>query len=395
MPQLASFSQCTGCQACVNACPRGAISMTNGEGGFLYPHIDEQLCVNCGLCEKACPIISEDLPRNFDKPKTYAFWSEIDRTVSSSGGAFSSFARLVLKKEGVVFGAVLDNDLSCHHVEIDSIDRLDLLRGSKYVQSSIGDTFRKAKFYLKKDRWVLFSGTPCQIAGLYSYLGSSYDKLLTLDIVCHGVPSNEFFRAYIKKLETKLNKGTINGFMFRDLSGWGYSPAALINNTFYPVYGVDSLYMEAFEKKAICRKSCYSCRFATFPRVGDCTIADFWGIGRHGKPFKHDVMKGVSLVLINNEKGTIAFDELDACFKEERNLEEALIENGNLNNPNTFYLKRDKLITAFLDKNKTLDSIEYEFHLVNRTLKGYIKRYSYKLGLFGLMKNLYNFYMRK
>ena len=184
MPTLASPETCTGCAACLNACTHSAITMTTDAEGFLTPNVDNSKCVECKLCEKACPVISPLQDKGFMNPRAYAVWSEPDRKVSSSGGAFSAFARYVLQQGGVVFGAAFDEELHCKHIEIQDIDGLAPLRGSKYVQSEIGDTFAQVRNHLRADRKVLFCGTPCQVAGLKNFLRKPYPNLLTLDLIC-------------------------------------------------------------------------------------------------------------------------------------------------------------------------------------------------------------------
>ena len=200
MIKLANQNTCTGCHACKNVCPKHAISMVEDSEGFLQPFIDTEICIECSLCQKTCPVISP-LRRNKMSQKVYAFINYTDREKSSSGGAFSFFARKILSQEGVVFGAYMDDNLQVRHVSIESLDELDRLRGSKYIQSKIGDTYAEAKKLLQSGRKVLFTGTPCQISGLYKYLGRRWeDSLITLDIVCHGVPNQKIFDTYLQKL---------------------------------------------------------------------------------------------------------------------------------------------------------------------------------------------------
>lgn len=391
MIELAPHNLCTGCTSCANTCPHHAITMQADGEGFLYPAIDRNLCVECGLCTKRCPILLPEQQKNESSPKAFALWSYPDRTVSSSGGAFSAFARSVIKKGGRVWGAAFVGKLKCRHVESDSLDGLAALRGSKYVQSDLGSVFSLIKEELQQGIQVLFCGTPCQVAGLQAYLHKGYDNLLTLDLACHGVPSDAILQAYIKKLSVK--KGiNIDKFEFRRLNGWGKAPAVEIRGKLCPIYGIDDLYMRAFDRSALFRLSCYSCPYARLPRLGDCTIADFWGIGRHGKPFKQNVLKGVSLVLANNKKGEKAVSQLENVFMEQRTLEEALIENHNITHPSLRHPQRNLIIHAFLNPNKTLDEIAVEFNLIDKSLKGQIKELASKWHVFDLVKSVYNKY---
>lgn len=189
MIQIADKHNCCGCSACANVCPKTCIAMSTDEEGFLYPVVDMSVCVGCGLCEKVCPFLTELRPK---KPKnTYAAINpnEEERLRSSSGGIFTLLAQETLKAGGVVFGAAFDGDWSVKHIGIENIKELPKLQGSKYVQSKIGNSYKKAKQLLDKDIPVLFSGTTCQIAGLLKYLRKEYEKLLTVDVICHGVPS--------------------------------------------------------------------------------------------------------------------------------------------------------------------------------------------------------------
>lgn len=393
MPILANKIDCTGCAACMNSCPRSAIRMEADGEGFLVPVINNDKCVECKMCEKSCPVITKLSNTNTSKPHAYAVWNIIDRRVSSSGGAFSSFARYVLKNGGVVFGAAFDTNLHCHHIKVTSLEGLDVLRGSKYIQSEIGLTYKEIKKLLKEEKYVLFCGTPCQVAGLYGFLRKDYEKLVTLDLACHGVPSDAIFQAYKSKVSTRFaGDGKVDGFEFRRRDGWGKSPSISLDGKIRPIYDVDALFMCAFDKSALFRKCCYHCSYANIHRIGDCSLADFWGLGRYGIPFKHNVTKGVSLVLANNAKGKNLMRHLDNTFLEERTLTEALIENHNLKSPSELNPYRDEIIKAFLDEGKTLEDIDAQFNLVDHTLKGRIKKYSSKLGLFDFVKGIYNYY---
>ncbi len=394
MPILASPETCTGCHACLNACTHSAITMTADAEGFLTPNINNNKCVECKLCEKVCPIINPMQDKGFTNPKAYAVWSEPDRRISSSGGAFSAFARYILAQNGVVFGAAFDKNLHCKHIEIQNIDDLAALRGSKYVQSEIGNVFIQVKNHLRANRKVLFCGTPCQIAGLKNFLRKPYPNLLTLDLICHGVPSDTVFHGYLQKISNRF-AFNIDGYEFRDRDGWSKTPSISVRGKRYHIYGIDALYMEAFNASAIFRKCCYQCSYSNIPRVGDCTLGDFWGIGRYGKPFKHDTMKGVSLVLTNTGKGETVIHQLKDCYIEERTLNEALIENHNLKKTSEPNHNRGNIIKDFLNPQMTLKAIDNRYRLVDHSIKATIKNIASRLGLFSLVKRIYNWYKIK
>lgn len=391
MIELASHALCTGCTSCANSCSHAAIRMQTDGEGFLYPVIDKEICVKCGLCMKRCPVVVPVESKNRKEPVAYAAWSYKDRIVSSSGGAFSAFARSVLKNKGIVWGAAFDAGLKCRHSEANTLDTLIKLRGSKYVQSDLGMSFSHIKKDLKQGREVLFCGTSCQIAGLYAYLQKDYANLLTLDLVCHGVPSNAIFQAYLSKLGQRIGTD-VDDFEFRNRDGWGKSSFAVVRGKYRALYGVDNLYMRAFDKAALLRPSCYSCPYTRLPRIGDCTLADFWGIGQHGKPFKHNVLKGVSLILVNNEKGEKAISRLEDVFMEQRILDEALKKNHNITHSSVVHPQREAVILAFLNPNKTLESIAKEFDLTDNSLKGKVKELASKYHVFDIIKSVYNIY---
>lgn len=395
MPQLANKEICTGCMACLNACAKGALTFVKDEEGFLQPSVNADLCVECGLCERSCPEMQKQFHQHNEDPEVYAGWNKIDRRISSSGGAFSSIARYVLSLGGVVFGATLDEKLICKHIEVDDIDGLKKLRGSKYIQSYIGMVYKEVKKHLLCDQYVLFTGTPCQVSGLKSYLGKDFEKLITIDLICHGVPSQEIFSSYIEKMQKRLGfaeKERVLNYEFRRRDGWCETPSVTTTmNKSFPLYGIDSLYMSAFDKAAIFRKSCYTCHYAQTARVGDFSIGDFWGLGHQGIPFKHDMTKGVSLLIVNSDKGRKVFESLgDDDIYEKRSLEEAAAGNHNLTKVSRRPDNRDIVIRAFLDNKKSLDYIEKEYKLIDRSFKKRLSRLSTQLGIYDLLKRIYN-----
>ncbi len=346
-----SKENCCGCTACFNICLSKAIIMQPDEDGFLYPLINNQLCVKCGLCQKVCAfqskIISQNRPLN-----TYAAVLNDKLTLknSSSGGAFVAIATYVLKKNGVVFGCAWNSQIQPEHICIENISDIKKLQGSKYVQSNLNSTFSEIKNYIRSGRQVLFTGTPCQIVGLLSYLGKNYDNLLTVDIICHGVPSPAFFKGYINFLEDKLNSKVID-FQFRDKSkGWGligkvtYQKKGKIREKLIPP--IVSYYYHYFLTGDIYRKSCYICPYASSNRTGDFTIGDYWGIEKaHPEVDNKD---GVSLILVNSKKGMGIIDKIDLKLIKS-NLNKARNQNGQLNHSTHKSDRRDEILKLFRD----------------------------------------------
>ena len=298
--------KCCGCYACVTACPKHCIQMQADAEGFSFPLVEENCCINCGVCESVCPIIHDWQPDNQHRTEACAIVNvdEKTRSSSSSGGAFSLIAEEVIRNDGVVFGAAFAEDFgSVHHVCIDNTNDLDMLRGSKYMQSEIGDTYELVERFLDAGREVLFSGTPCQIGGLLSYLKRPYDNLLTQDIVCHGVPSSLLWRKCKCEKEKEQN-AMIKQVCFRDKdTGWkGYSvKICFSNDVVYKRVYYEEPFMQAFLSDYCLRSSCYNCSFKTVERQSDITLADFWGIEEVVPEM--DDNKGTSLVLIHSEKG--------------------------------------------------------------------------------------------
>lgn len=401
MVQLANSLDCTGCSACANICSHNAITMVADEEGFLQPLINRELCVECGLCVKSCPIVSSKSEILSDKEKqtAYALISHEDRKVSSSGGAFSVFAKWILRQGGIVYGATIDKKLQVYHIGIQNVEELDKLRGSKYVQSKIGNTYNEAKGWLKKGRKVLFTGTPCQIAGLYSLLnGKRYEGLLyTLDLICHGVPSQKAFDSYLDKLKNNrpTSSGNIEAFRFRKFDSWDYRPAIKFANARWEILRyANNAYMNAFFDGLIFRESCYRCRFCSTNRVGTLTIADFWGIGKHGHRFKKDVACGVSLVIDNNDIMPQIKKELNQyAYIERRWMDEAIAEQSNLKHPMPRAEIRDKAVSCLIDSGISLEKYCQMLKLPYKktpksVLKESVKTLIYKLGLYNIYKTI-------
>ena len=312
MEKVLVENNCTGCHACAQTCPKKCISMQQDGEGFLYPKINENLCINCGLCKKICPVFN--CVKEGREPQTaYAAYA-LDETVrlkSSSGGVFTLLAENIIALGGAVFGAAFDEEQQLKHICVDTAEDLEKLRGSKYVQSEIGTSYVEAKKYLDSGRFVLFTGTPCQIAGLYAYIRKDYDNLYTQDIICHGVPSPLVWQKYVEYRETIAGAKT-QKIVFRDKTeSWKkYSLRFDFKNSKEYIHnqGKD-LYMKSFLKNLCLRPSCYECGFKG-PRQSDITLADFWGIWNIIPEMNDD--KGCSLVLVNSEKGQHLFTHVKA-----------------------------------------------------------------------------------
>ena len=349
---------CCACGACLNICPKQAISMQKDEYGFLYPQIDESKCIKCGLCLKTCAFQNSEL-KNIPI-KTYAAQSDnTDLKKSVSGGIFASIATNLLKEGGVVYGAAMEmeNDkLTVRHIAVENDADLIKLLGSKYVQSNTGKIYQDIKRKLDDNRLVLFSGTPCQVDGLNSYLGKTYDNLITIDIICHGVPNNQMFQDYIALLEEKY-KDKIIDFKFRDKTkGWGLTAKGYTAKGYTAKIPANvSSYYYMFLKSYIYRDSCYSCKYACKNRCGDMTIGDYWGIERaHPEVLKEneyglDYKNGISCLIVNTEQGIKVLEKyksglrlLDSAFEKVSN------ENGQLNHPSNLNTeKRLNLLSVY------------------------------------------------
>ena len=309
---------CCGCSACAQVCPKRCITMIEDKEGFLYPSVNLHNCVDCHLCEKVCPMLNQGKPHEPEEVYAAKSNDEKVRIDSSSGGIFTVLAEEILAEKGIIFGAKFNEKWEVVHDYTDTKEGIAAFRGSKYVQSSISDTYKKVESFLKQGRKVLFSGTPCQIRGLKLFLRKDYDNLLTVDFICHGVPSPKIWRIYLKEtIACKKEKATsshatlIKNISFRDKRlGWKKYSFSL---TYFTVGGdgerkllsfseplEKNIFLRGFMSNLFLRPSCHSCKCREFRSGSDITIADCWGLNKIYPDFDDD--KGYSLCIVKNKK---------------------------------------------------------------------------------------------
>lgn len=315
--------------ACQSACPHSAIQFIPDTEGFQRPVITPDLCIGCQLCLKVCPINN---PTRKNHPKrVFSGWNkdEAIRLSSSSGGAFYEIAKLIILQGGVVFGCTMNNKNEAEHTFVETLDDLKALQGSKYVQSFIGDSYTKAKEFLNTGRQVLFSGTPCQIAGLLNFLRKPYPNLVTIDIVCHGVPSPKIFNDYTHYIKEKYAIEEVKYVKFRGKKySWIFFNMEIgdSSNKRYIGKYYDDPYIRGFLRDFFLRPSCHSCQYTSIDRVGDITLADWWGYKPLNRNELNSLQKGVSLIMPSTDKGIEIISKCNFNLRE-RTIEEALQTN--------------------------------------------------------------------
>lgn len=348
MIKITDKQKCCGCEACVQACPKRCISMKRDAEGFLYPYANADVCIECGLCEKVCPVINQNEPRQPLRVLAAINNDEEIRRQSSSGGVFTLLAEKVILKRGIVFGARFDDNWQVEIVGAETMEQVAGFRGSKYLQAKIGDSYKQCKAYLDSGKEVLYSGTPCQISGLLHYLRKPYVNLTTVDFVCHGVPSPGVWKKYLEEVVT-AGKQAIKNVSFRNKTkGWKrFSFYMNYDNEKKTVTLLSPLdknpYMRAFLSDLILRPSCHDCPAKGGKSHSDITIADFWGVWNLIPSMNDD--KGTSLVLINSEKGEKALS-VDDLRCEETSME-ALRYNSAYNMSSKPNARRDSFFAKF------------------------------------------------
>lgn len=316
MIDIKNKAECTGCYACYNVCPVNAITMVEDKEGFKYPKVDKDICIKCGLCKKTCPLLNEEKKKEEDRtpnPKVIAAWSKNQyiRLDSTSGGTFSELAKVIYEEDGYVVGAAYNKEWMVEHIISNDIKDLEEIRSSKYLQSNIGDIFRKVKDKLEEGEKVLICGSPCQISGLYNYLKKDYENLYTCDFICRGMNSPKVFKKYIEDLEEKYNSKVTKVKFKNKIHGWhNFSTRVDFKNgkTYIGGRYVDSYMVGYLKYNAFIRPCCYECQFKDMPRVADITLADFWGIEEIDKSLDNN--QGTSMVLLNSKKGEELFEKV-------------------------------------------------------------------------------------
>ena len=338
---------CTGCRACELSCPKNCISMKEDSEGFIYPEIDKTKCVDCGKCLKVCPVVNDiNVKDRLDNKEVYGYRLENkeELLLSSSGGAFTSIVESFCDNNYAIFGVKFDENLKAVHDYITDKKDIQIFRKSKYVQSDVNDSYKKTKEFLNKEYKVLFTGTPCQIAGLKKYLNKEYENLLAVEIICHGVPSKKVLNKYLEFEEKRYNS-KVQHINFREKvkkdNKYNSRNLKLVFENGKEIIEDNhkNIYLKGFHKGLFYRPSCYSCKFADTKRYADITIADSWGIENIHKDI--DVHKGHSLVILNTAKGKQYFNTKQ---KEIIKLNEQFVidNNAQYSRPTKVHKNRDK-----------------------------------------------------
>ena len=360
-------ADCCGCGACLNACPKGAITMKEDEAGFIFPEVDEALCISCGICKKVCIFKDKNAGAPEGEPEVFAAVFK-DRKIleeSSSGGIFTPLACAVLDRGGAVFGAAWNDEMSLEHICVENKEDLGRLRGSKYVQSNTKETFSQVKDILNEGRSVCYCATPCQIAGLKAFLGKDYENLLTIDIICHGVPSIRMLQDDLKAVAGE-KYSSIKDIRFRDKRyGWAVKGAVLTDDKEFKYNASTSPYYFYFLKGEIYRESCYSCRFPSENRQGDITLGDYWGIRGELIEKLGDINpdKGISCVLINTENGRKWFDLIASSISLEPSSRQSVEKrNGQLTHSSTPLPEHEALLGGYIKNGYAAYKEGYKKH---------------------------------
>lgn len=371
MIYIKNKADCCGCGSCMEICPKQCIAFVEDEEGFMYPKVNMQECMECGLCEKRCPVINEYKALEHER-EAYGAYSkdESAREKSSSGGIFGEIAKYVLLSGGYVCGAAFDEEFKVSHIMIDSIKQLDLLRGSKYLQSINKGIYAQVKKKLEEKKIVLYSGTACQVAGLKKYLAKEYDNLLTIDVLCHGVPSPKLWKKYIDEL-SDIRSNRIDDVKFRNKdTGWkNFSVKIDVvgGNSVYEKHS-NNPYMRLFLNNICIRPSCHACHYKSMERPSDITMGDFWGVEQKNPELDDD--RGTSVIQINTAKGKYIFSKIkDDLIYQKVDIDVALPPTADSRRSVNMHRRRKKFFKQ-LDK-KTIKQL---IKLIEPSFCGKIKR---------------------
>lgn len=380
MINIVNKEDCCGCKTCSMKCPVNCIMMIRDDEGFSYPKVDIDKCINCSMCEEVCPVLNPKCNDDIE-PEAYVAYNidDVVRDDSTSGGVFSVLAEYVLLKDGVVFGVGFDEEFNVCHSYIEKSDDLGQFRGSKYVESNTLNTFNEVSDFLKQDRYVLYSGTPCQIEGLLNYIGNKSDKLLLVDIFCHGVGSPLYWEKYIEYQKRKY-RSEIERVKFREKTYGFLSPTLAIyfNNGKVSKKGHDDdLYWRAFSNCYIFRPSCYKCKFKKKSHVSDFSIGDYWSAEGFGEKFES--VNGLTLVMLHSEMAKkIVADNENKMQVSCVDINVALTINGG-------HQKSMYVASSAIPKHKDRFMSEIDNSDVNTLTKKYIPT-TYKIVLKGMFK---------
>lgn len=313
MIEIKEKSKCCGCNACLNICPKNCIKMEYDSEGFLYPVVNKDLCIDCNLCNNVCHLVNNKKLKNDNEiRKFYAAYNKNLNILkdSSSGGVFWLMVEEIIKNNGVVYGVEQSSTFIVRHSRSESLKESEKFRKSKYLQSDIGECFKEIKKDLKDNRIVLFSGTPCQVAGLYSYLNNDYENLYTCEVICHGVPSRAVLKKYIDEINNKFNSNVRN-IIWRDkINGWGPNHVSLELDDGRKISSISqkNIFQKGFLDNIYLRPSCYECKYAKLPRIADISLADFWGY--EGNLIEDNNNNGISLVIVSSANGEKLFGSI-------------------------------------------------------------------------------------
>lgn len=392
MPVLANLDNCCGCSACANKCAKDAILMVPNKEGFLHPVVEPEKCVECGMCEKVCPALDTANSTLDFNPFAIILQHKDERIryQSTSGGAFTAIAEEVINKGGFVFGAAFSSDLKVRHIGVSTKEELSKFRNSKYVQSEIGDCYKVVKKHLSDGKKVCFSGTPCQINGLYKFLGRDYDNLITVDVVCKSVPSPLVFEKYVAY--KKDQGGDFSDIVFRDKKrGFLYCTMAhyashrdkLVAKSSYRRGSESDEWLRLFLSGKISRRSCTFCKYQSMSRPGDFTLGDIWETGN--KNF--DDNKGSTIVHVWSAKGKAFLDEISDSV---RMMPYPIEQSRGIERKNTLQIMqgRDSLFADVNDMTPDKFFAKYAPYSFKVRMKNYGRYFLWRLNIQSFVRHL-------